>query len=235
MSIHPATLKSAKYAMLLSDVLLLLETVPPENTSSAQDRERCFGGGNVFQTSVVSATDKGVRKGSEAKSKKQLKGIDVCFRLIACFDLNGGRVRLKPAQNSFVLTDKTQASVEIAVTAAQKLEWVTGWSKVECMEHSHRLELPSNRISSGAGSTGADVGDRASLSLGGDLGAASPRKTPRSTDASPRSSPSGSPRTAGAEEEDVDEIEALMALGMYARVVLCCFLFIFVLGTIRPC
>ncbi len=207
-SIHPSALKSAKYAMLLSDCLILLETVTAEHLSSARDREACFGGGNVFQMSVPNSSDKGVRKANESKSKKQLKGIDVCFRMVACFNLNGGRVRLKPAQNSFVFTDSTNQSVEITVTPAQKLEWVTAWSKIECMEHSQRLDAPISSRGDGAGS----------------LDVPSPRRTPRSSDNSPKNSPRGSPgsspRPPPSEDEDVDEIEALMALGMYDTAVL---------------
>lgn len=153
----------------------------------------------MFQMRVSASSDsKGVRKTSDSKSKKQLKGIDVCFRMVACFNLQGARVRLKPSQNSFVVTDKSNQSVEITVTAAQKLEWVTAWSKIDCMEHSQqqRLEVPESAVSEAK------------------------RTTPRSSESSPRSSsPSGSPRKTD-DEEEVDEIEALMALGMYDTAVL---------------
>jgi hypothetical protein len=196
--LHPTSIKSAKYAMLLSDMLLLLEAVSDkfvEGASSAREREEYFGGGSGFQQSLGPSSGKGVRK--KAQAKKLLKGIDVCFRLVACVPLADARLRLKPAQNAFVVANATGAVIaELGVAAAQKMEWITAWAKIECMEHSQKAD------NSGL------------LSARGDNEGAVPSPRSRSTEGSPKGSPSASPRP-NSEEDDIDEMEALMALGMY--------------------
>ena len=205
--LHPSAIRATKYAMLLSDVLLLLEAVSDkfEGASSAREREECFGGGNAFQQSLGPAGGKGVRKKVATHGRKQLKGIDVCFRLVACVSLVGAKLRLKPAQNAFVVASASGAvTVELGVAAAQKMEWITAWAKVDCMEHSQKVDA-----SSSGGLLSAKGGSDVALS------------SPHSSEASPRSSPSSSPRPATSSEDDeIDEIEALMALGMYETAVL---------------
>ncbi len=210
--IQPATIKTAKYAMLLSDVLILLGGVSAdkaEGASSARDREECFGGGNAFQMEVGTVSGKGVRQ-KTAQASKMLKGIDVCFRIVGCMNLAGARLKLKPSQNAFVVNSASGAvSFEMAVTAAQKMEWITAWSNVTGMEHNQKQEL-ANTLAVG-------------IQKPGEPGFASPRSSaasPRSKEASPKGSPSASPRPPPVDDDDIDEIEALMALGMYDTAVL---------------
>src|SRR5690606_360904 len=130
-------IKAAKYAMLLSDALVLL--VPAERTedkSSARDRETNFGGGNAFQQKVVSPAVKKPNKQDGAEKAKEKKKAEVCFRLVKCIPLKDAQLRLRPTSHSFVLVDKGGLSHEIAFLPAQKMDWITAWANIEGMEHS---------------------------------------------------------------------------------------------------
>jgi hypothetical protein len=210
----PASIKTAKYAMLLSDSLVLMEMVKREgkmeNASSAIDREANFGGGNAFQQKVSSTPDlkkRGAKKDAaeekaEKKNEKKNKAAEICFRLIVAIDLADAQLRLRPSTSSFLLIDRTGVSYDIAVSSSQKMEWITSWSKINCMQHSQSLTPRAS--------------DSGKVSPGG-----TPR--PRSGGASPAGSNPTSPRPEtprSDDEDDIDEMEALMALGMYDTAVI---------------
>lgn len=217
-ALSPPAIKSAKYAMLLSDALVLLDLMPaktaPEDKSSARDREANFGGGNAFQQKRIAGESKAVKKVPKQEASETVRDTskEIFFRLVKCINLTGAQLRLKPSSHSFVLIDKSGASHELSFLPAQKMDWVTAWAKIEGMEHSQSSSSKTPRAAGGVLQVGEDS-------------PRSPNRTPRSGSATPRSDSASSPRTESVpapetEDEDYDEMEALMALGMYDTAVI---------------
>ena len=219
-------LKTAKYAMLLSDALVLLAVIPAtktEETSSARDREANFGGGNAFQQKMVTAASaepkkRGKKDNEGDKEKKQVD--QLYFRLVKCFHLSECQLRLRPNSNSFVIIDQTAAVTEIAVVPSQKMDWITAWARIEGMEHSR----PKSTHSGNNTPPGSDSPRTPGRGRSGGATPRSTESTPRSGTATAQQTPnSGSDSSVAVpsdDEDDVDEMEALMALGMYDTAVI---------------
>lgn len=148
--ISPSTFKSAKFAMLLSDALVLLQIHSVnqfDGPSSAIERESVFGSGNAFSKAKLPAPSERKRRSSTSISGKAKD--DVSFRLVKCINLVGGQVRLRPDKHAFIVSDKTGSSCEISVNAAHTMEWIHAWAKVDKMEHS---QTPTSNDSSAVSS-----------------------------------------------------------------------------------
>lgn len=207
--LSPPQARGARYAMLLSDMVILLARAPALDTGSSADaRSEAFGSGNAFaiKQPIQGGTDtrsrQQLQRGSGAvKPKNQLR-----FRVVTVIPFEGSKLFLIETQSMFALATKG-SFYEIRVQ--DPAPWFHAWQGVTGL-FKVRTQDAKEALAAWDGAPRTPTARRDS--------SASPLQQPlhQQQAAAQQEEPAAS---SGGDEED-DEMAALMALGMYDTAVI---------------